>query len=164
MQATTDVQALREQSPRSLKVLRSESGGFPICADYTSVAAKMMTIEERRRMLTGDILRKRTAAKAWNYGCTCVLWLGKCSLYKEGWELTFSILDDISFMNSVSRSCGFLASVYCYTPHFLFIFEKRWHISFPLSGAVRCVWINSTALSVSSLVWALQLHSYLELN
>lgn len=49
-----------EQRPGYIKVLGSESGGFPIWADYTSVAAKVMTIEERRRMLTGDNLRKRT--------------------------------------------------------------------------------------------------------
>lgn len=65
--ATANALELDEQSPENratrtkLKVLRSESGGFPIWADYTPVAAKVMTIQERRRMLTGGNLGKRTA-------------------------------------------------------------------------------------------------------
>lgn len=148
------------KNPRSLKVLHSESGGFPIWADYTSVVTKVMTIEERRRMLTGDNLRKRTAGKAGKHGCTCVLWLGKCSLYKEGAVINNIYLGRYLLHEFCFQELLFFdPSVLLYFPFFLFIFEKKMAHFFS-----RCVWINSTAPSVSSLVWALQLRSYLELN
>lgn len=89
-------------------------------------------------------------------------------LYKEGQERITFMRDDACLMKSAACSCQCLTQVYSNATlpiSFFRSFEKRWQRFFsPPSGVVRCAWINSAPPSVSSLVRAIQLCSYLELN